>query len=86
MRAEKCKNRWRNSKRQFFDPRWTRYLGVRQQAKTVGQDQLNGQPLVELLKSDYDQFSTSFTFHKETEQLVVEVIDHCRRKSDPADT
>lgn len=77
MRAENEKTVGETVNRQFFDPKVDKISGgVRQQAKTVGQDQLNGQPLVELLKSDYEiNFQLSFTFHKETEQLVVEVID-----------
>lgn len=40
-----------------------------------GQD-LGQQPLVELLISEYNtSFQLSFSFHKETEQLVVQVID-----------
>ena len=40
-----------------------------------GQD-IGQQPLVELLRSEYDiNFQLNFSFHKETERLVVQVID-----------
>lgn len=77
MRAESVKTVGETVNRQFYDPKVDRTPEeMQQQAKTVGQDQLNRKPLVELLKSDYDiNFQLSFTYHKETEQLVVEVID-----------
>lgn len=45
-----------------------------------GQD-IGQRPLVELLKSEYDiNFQLNFSFHKETERLVVQVIDPATSK------
>ncbi len=41
-----------------------------------GREDTGRRPLAELLKSEYEvNFQLSFSFHKETERLVVQVID-----------
>jgi len=76
MRVESVKTVGETVNQQFHNPKVDKTPETMQQAKTSGQDQLNRRPLVELLKGDYDiNFQLSFTYHKETEQLVVEVID-----------
>ncbi|MFY9140725.1 MAG: flagellar protein FlaG [Thermacetogeniaceae bacterium] len=76
MRAESIKTVGETVNQQLYAPKLDKKPEEMQQQATVGQDQLIRKPLAELLKSDYDiNFQLSFTFHKETEQLVVEVID-----------
>lgn len=77
MRVENVKTAGEPVNQQFYDPKADKVSGeMQQQVENAGHEQIGRKPLVELLKSDYEiNFQLSFTVHKETERLVVKVID-----------
>lgn len=76
MRVENIKAAGESVKQQSCDFTMLRPSDEMNKEENAGKKQTGSEPLVELLKSDYEiNFQLSFTIHKDTEQLVVEVID-----------